>query len=100
MNKLANVPTTYNGLHGLGAADPATPHLGGSVKVGDPYTFCPSVWTYVITRFCIASVLDVGSGSGNASHFFYKAGLPVVAMEGLPASVEKSLYPTGPQACW
>jgi hypothetical protein len=28
------------------------------------------MWDYVIERFCIASVLDLGSGIGNASYWF------------------------------
>ncbi|MBB6146847.1 hypothetical protein HNQ77_004828 [Silvibacterium bohemicum] len=70
-----------------------TPHLGGNVKVGDPYTYCPSVWDYVISRFGIDSVLDLGSGCGNASHYFCRKGLKVVAVEGLSDNIRLSLYP-------
>jgi hypothetical protein len=63
-----------------------TPHLGGAIKVGDPYTYCPAAWDYVISRFCIRSILDLGSGSGNVSYYFHKAGMQVVALEGLPAN--------------
>jgi hypothetical protein len=82
---------TYEGLDF--AQNDRTPHLGGSIRVGDPYTYCPAAWNYVISRFCIRSILDVGSGSGNASYYFHKAGMQVVAVEGLLASVETSLYP-------
>lgn len=74
--------------------DAAAPHLGGAIKQGDPYTFCPSVWDYVIARFALSSVLDLGSGCGNASLYFHRKGLHVVAVDGLWASVERSFYPS------
>src|SRR5436190_2642074 len=80
---------------GLGFAQNANvPHLGGSVKVGDPFTYCPSVWDYVIGRFGIQTVLDLGSGCGNASNYFYRAGLKVIAVDGFAPSVLTSIYPT------
>jgi hypothetical protein len=82
---------SYEGL--LPAASPATPHLGGSITVGDPFTYSPLVWDYVIDRFCITSALDLGSGCGNASFYMHKKGVRVLAVEGLRASVEVSLYP-------
>ena len=71
----------------------SAPHLGGSINIGDPATHCPSVWDYIISRFGISSVLDLGSGCGNAALYFHGKGLKVVAVDGLPQSVEKSLYP-------
>jgi SAM-dependent methyltransferase len=76
------------------AIDRSAPHLGGNVKAGDPYTYCPSVWDYVIARFCIRSVLDLGSGCGNAANYFHKAGLGVIAVDGLPENVATAFYPT------
>jgi hypothetical protein len=82
---------SYEGL--LSATSRATPHLGGSITVGDPFTYSPLVWDYVIDRFCITSALDLGSGCGNASFYMHKRGVRVVAVEGLRASIEVSLYP-------
>src|SRR5690348_13147565 len=81
----------YKGLVGAHSVD--VPHLGGSIKVGDPFTYCPTVWEYVISRFGIESVLDVGSGCGNASHYFHRKGLKVIAVDGYIPSVERSIYP-------
>jgi hypothetical protein len=72
---------------------PDLPHLGGSVKHGDPFTYCPTVWDYVINRFGVESVLDLGSGSGNASHYFHAKGLKVIAVDGYAPSVDQSIYP-------
>ena len=83
---------TYSGLHT--ANDPALPHLGGNVRGGDPFTWCPSVWRYVIDRFAIGSVLDFGSGSGTAAAFFHKQGLRVSAVDGLDENVANAVFPT------
>jgi hypothetical protein len=83
---------SYAGTQKIGGAAGAE-HLGGNIKEGDPYTFAPRVWEYVIDRFCISSVLDLGSGIGNAAHWFARKGLRTVAIEGLPGNVAQSLYP-------
>jgi hypothetical protein len=82
----------YAGTTEVKAQD--TPHLGGNIKEGDSFTFCPRVWTYVIERFCITSVLDLGSGVGNAAHWFFNKGLRTIAADGLPYNVEIAFYPT------
>jgi SAM-dependent methyltransferase len=76
------------------AADGDVPHLGGNIMEGDPNTYSPSVWDYAISRFGIESVLDLGSGIGNASHFFFKRGMKVLAVDGLEHNVEKAIFPT------
>lgn len=81
----------YSGL--AIASDETVPHLGGSIAQGDPFTFSPRTWDYVITRFSVSSVLDVGSGNGNAAAYFHSRGLKTLAIEGLPASVKSSLFP-------
>lgn len=80
------------GYHGV--VDDNYPHLGGNVVEGDPYCFCPTVWDYVINRFCIRSVLDIGSGLGHAADYFFRKGVAVVAMDGLPANIKNAVYPT------
>ena len=82
---------SYRGLDF--AFDDASPHLGGSVKAGDPFTYCPSVWNYVIERFGIESVLDLGSGAGNSALFFHRRGLAVLAVDGFKPSVLSSIFP-------
>ncbi len=82
----------YTGLDGMG--DELEPHLGGNIAVGDPFTFCPLAWRYIVDRFGIKSVLDLGSGCGNASLFFHRLGLAVVAVDGLRANVDKAVFPT------
>jgi hypothetical protein len=81
----------YEGLTNV--QDTAKAHLGGNLLEGDPYTYSPRVWDYLVDRFALKSVLDLGSGMGYASQYFYNKGLQVIAVEGLPDNVNKSYYP-------
>ena len=70
------------------------PHLGGNIRYGDPDTFSPRVWDYVVNRFGIRSVMDLGSGIGNAADYFFRKGLQVVAVDGLRENIGVAIYPT------
>lgn len=70
------------------------PHLGGNSVEGDPYSFAPSVWDYLIKRFAIRSVLDLGAGMAFSSDYFHRAGLQVIAVDGLKENCERSIYPS------
>lgn len=74
--------------------DEASPHTGGNIWQGDPWTFAPSVWKFMIDRFAVQSVLDVGSGRGHAAHWFHKNGCKVLAVDGNTKNVNNALYPT------
>lgn len=69
-------------------------HLGGNMRFGDTKTFSPKTWDWVIDRFCIDLVLDLGSGLGHASHYFRRRGLHVIAVDGLIGNVANALVPT------
>lgn len=83
--------TNYQGYTNV--QDQQQQHLGGNLREGDPYTFCPSVWDYLIRRFSIRSVMDLGSGMGYASDYFHRKDLQVLAVEGLRDNVNRSVYP-------
>ena len=70
------------------------PHLGGNITEGDIYTHSPRVWDYLIDRFSIKSVLDLGCGMGFSSNYFYRKGMAVVAVDGLEENIKKSVYPS------
>lgn len=74
--------------------DDNKPHLGGNIAAGDPCTWCPSAWQYIIDTFKIKSVTDVGSGRGWAAKWFAEKGLQTTAIEGLKENVETAVYPT------
>ena len=73
--------------------DKQKPHLGGNIAEGDPATFCPSSWEYIIKKYNISSVTDVGAGRGWAAKWFSSQGLDVTAIEGLEDNVKNSIYP-------
>lgn len=74
--------------------DPTNPHLGGNIRGGDLSTFAPDVWDWVVKRFCVRSVLDVGSGEGHAADYFSRLGCRVIAVDGLSENVARAHYPT------
>lgn len=70
-----------------------TPHLGGNIIEGDPATFCPSAWKYILEKYEIKSVLDVGAGRGYAAKWFSENNIETTAIEGLSENVANSVYP-------
>ena len=74
-------------------SDTQHPHLGGNLAAGDSWTYCPGVWDYVINRFGIAAVLDLGCGRGHSSVYFSRAGCHVIAVDGLRDNVVNCLHP-------
>lgn len=70
------------------------PHLGGNLWQGDPWTFAPRVWRYMIERFAISSVLDVGSGRGHAANWFHSNGCRTIAVDAEERNIASALYPT------
>ena len=67
--------------------DPTRPHLGGNLIGGDPKTFYPSLWKWLVERFEISTVLDVGCGEGHAMAAFAALGCHVRGIDGLEANV-------------
>lgn len=77
-----------------------TPHdednnnKGGNLFFGDPASFSPKVYDYVIKRFGIKSILDVGSGLGFIPKYISENyHIPVIGMEGLEFNVQNAQYP-------
>ena len=65
-----------------------TAHLGGAYASGDANTIMPDVWGYLLTRYPIRRVLDVGCGYGQAMRRFAEVGgCDVVGIDGDPACV-------------
>jgi len=58
-------------------------HLGGNIYGGDPYTYEPRLWRYLIDKFRIRSVLDVGCGQGHSLAEFSRLGCWAVGLDGL-----------------
>ncbi len=57
-------------------------HLGGYVEGGDPATWFPDLWTWLILQG-VTSMLDVGCGEGHALNYFRSHGCTVIGVEGI-----------------
>jgi SAM-dependent methyltransferase len=66
-------------------------HLGGTAIEGDPDSWYPELWDWVVRTFDVASVLDVGCGVGFSTRFFYESGLLVWGLDAEPV-LEKHLF--------
>jgi hypothetical protein len=73
--------------------DPQSPDLGGNIRHGDLRTFCPVLWHYLIERFAVESILDVGCGEGHAVHWFSRHGVFAHGIDGLDANVRRAVVP-------
>lgn len=70
-------------------------HLGGTAIVGDPMTFVPDVWEYLIKKYPIKSVLDIGCGVGINARWFLDHGIIAYGIEGFPDYIRHSVLPEG-----
>ncbi len=75
------------------AIDPADPALGGNIAGGDPNTFDTTLWSYLVERFAINSMLDIGCGEGHCVKHFFEMGIPAVGFDGLRANIENAVFP-------
>jgi 2-polyprenyl-3-methyl-5-hydroxy-6-metoxy-1,4-benzoquinol methylase len=75
------------------ATDPNDPALGGNVIGGDPDTYHPALWSYVVARFAPASMLDVGCGEGHCVKYFADLGVRAHGFDGLKGNVERAVVP-------
>lgn len=69
-------------------------HLGGAYEVGDSNTFCPDIFGYLLTKYEVKSVIDIGAGYGHNLKWFSDWGLcNVKGVEGMREYVDKFLIP-------
>jgi SAM-dependent methyltransferase len=68
-------------------------HLGGYVAGGDPGTWCPALWSYLVRKYDIRSVLDMGCGEGHAANFFRSLGCDVMGVDGCEQAIRDSAIP-------
>jgi len=84
---------TYHGTQIAQSVKSSHRHLGGNAIQGDPFTFTPNCWKYLVDRFGARSVLDVGSGCGHAAYSFHRMGVVSIAIDGFLPNIKKSVYP-------
>lgn len=69
-------------------------HLGGSYPQGDGNTIMPDVWGYLLVKYEVKSLLDVGCAYGHALQWFSSNGLCAIkGIEGDPECIKGSLVP-------
>lgn len=73
--------------------DQDRPDLGGNMRHGDIHTWAPVLWRYLVSRFAIQSMLDVGCGEGHAVLFFHKLGIRAHGIDGLHSNVTRAVTP-------
>lgn len=58
--------------------------LGGCAvgEIGDPFSYVPEVWRWLIDELGVTSVLDVGCGMGYAAKWFVERGCLALGIEG------------------
>lgn len=67
--------------------------MGGNVIGGDPHTYHPALWSFLVKRFAVGSVLDVGCGEGHCVQYFAGLGIPALGFDGLRANIERAVTP-------
>lgn len=63
--------------------DRTRPHLGGYLKGGDPGSWYPALWDWMIAELDITSMIDIGCGEGHSLAYFRSKGVRVVGVEGI-----------------
>lgn len=69
-------------------------HLGGAyLECNDANTYCPDVWQYLIDKYHIKTVVDIGAGAGFNTVWFHERGLHAVAIEGWDEAIASTKMP-------
>lgn len=98
-----NEDITLSGQNGNGfklVISDKNPHLGGNyigtythnnkTYKGDSNSITIDLWKYLIKKFKIKTVLDVGCGCGYSSEIFKELGCDVTCFDGLQYNIENS----------
>jgi 2-polyprenyl-3-methyl-5-hydroxy-6-metoxy-1,4-benzoquinol methylase len=75
------------------AVDPKDPALGGNMIGGDPNTYHPELWSFLVKRFSVKSILDVGCGEGHCVKYCSGLGVRAFGFDGLLTNVERAVVP-------
>jgi SAM-dependent methyltransferase len=79
------------------------PNVGGDIVGGDPATFYPDLWRWLVEELELKSVLDVGCGEGQALRYFADLGCEVLGVDGVARDDERIIthdFESGPWESW
>jgi SAM-dependent methyltransferase len=79
--------------------DRERPHLGGYLIGGDQGSYYPDLWHWLVTKYHLRSVVDVGCGEGHSVAYFRGLGCAVLGIDGIAQDAEDIVqhdYSTGP----
>jgi len=68
-------------------------HLGGCAMNGDGAGYAPRMWSHLVKKYNIKSMVDVGCGAAHSADYFKGLGVEVLGVEGCREAVERSLLP-------
>ena len=68
-------------------------HLGGNFRHGDTNSITPFLWRYLIERFAVRTLLEIGAGEGHALSFFHRLGVIAHGIDGLDRNVRNAKFP-------
>jgi SAM-dependent methyltransferase len=72
---------------------PLPEHLGGAYVQGDSNTIMPDVWGYLLVKYGIKTMVDIGCGYGHAMEWFSKYLVHSIGFDGDPEAVNKNRLP-------
>jgi len=67
--------------------------LGGNLAHGDTNSITPHLWRYLLDRFAVRSMLDIGAGEGHALAFFRSLGVIAHGFDGLDRNLRHARHP-------
>jgi 2-polyprenyl-3-methyl-5-hydroxy-6-metoxy-1,4-benzoquinol methylase len=60
---------------------------------GDPNTYHPTLWSFLMERFSVRTVLDIGCGEGHCVKYFLDAGVEAAGIDGLSSNLDRAVAP-------
>jgi len=74
--------------------DVTIPHGGGNIRGGDNATFVPGLWKWLIEKFHIKSMLDIGCAEGHAVSWFDSNGVISHGIDCVKKNIDRA-----PESC-
>lgn len=71
-------------------------YLGGAIPSGDGNTWMPDVWGYLLVKYDIGSLIDIGCGFGHCLVWWSQFQVSGVGVEGWEEAVKGNVYKGGP----